>query len=102
MADEPLDCASHACAAMPSTDQLLTSKTPERLAETFPNALELKFAKGKQAQLPIVLRPLESQRLGLRVTVPADAKRGSSFTLDLVQRENGKIVGGVALRINVR
>ncbi|VXB23861.1 conserved hypothetical protein [Pseudomonas sp. 8BK] len=101
-ADNALDCASHACAAMPSTDQLLTSKTPERLAETFPNALELKFAKGKQAQLPIVLRPLESQRLGLRVTVPADARRGSSFTLDLVQRENGKIVGGVALRINVR
>ena len=50
----------------------------------------------------MLLQPLESQRLGLRVTVPADAKRGSRFILDLVQRENGKIVGGVALHINVR
>ena len=88
--------------AAPAEDQLLTSETPQRLAETFPGALELAFAQGKQAQLPIRLQPLESQRLGLRVTVPAQAKPGSSFTLDLVQRENGKIVGGVALRIDVR
>ncbi|MGB4075361.1 hypothetical protein [Pseudomonas sp.] len=101
-ADTQLDCASHSHAAIPSSDQLLTGKSAEQLVESFPGALELAFAKGKQAQLPVVLRPLESQRLGLRVTLPADAKRGSSFVLDLLQRENGKVVGGVALRINVR
>jgi hypothetical protein len=102
LAVEQLDCACHAQMAALAEDQLLTSAVPQRLSETFPGALELAFAQGKQAQLPIRLQPLESQRLGLRVTVPAQAKPGSSFTLDLVQRENGKIVGGVALRINVR
>ena len=47
------------------------------------------------------LKPLESLRLGLRVSVPAKAKRGQRFALDLVQRENDKIVGGVALTVRV-
>ncbi len=101
MEDQALDCTGHAEAPQPLADALLTNKNPERLATTFPTALELDFAKGQQAQLPLRLQPLESQRLGLRITVPANAKPGSSFTLDLVQLEQGKVVGGVALRINV-
>lgn len=99
---EQLDCTYHAQVTAPAEDQPLTSAEPQRLNAAFPGALELAFAPGKQAQLPVRLQPLESQRLGLRVTLPANAQRGSSFTLDLLQRENGKIVGGVALRINVR
>lgn len=99
---QTLDCTDHAEAAKPLADALLTSKNHEHLAVAFPTAVELDFANGQRAQLPLRLQPLESQRLGLRIKVPANAKPGSSFTLDLVQREQGRIVGGVALRINVR
>ena len=80
---------------------LNTSAQPARLAESFPAALELPFAEGATARLPVRLAPLQAQQIGLRVTVPAQTKRGASFIVDLVQRENGKVVGGVALRINV-
>lgn len=98
----PLDCAcgDHAAPA-DAEPALLTSHVPERLAEAFPGALELAFAPGKRAQLPVLLRPAESLRVGLRVKVPPNAKRGTRFTVDLVQRENGKIVGGVALEVRV-
>lgn len=92
--------------ALPPAEQgvtdALTSRTPERLSAAFPSALELAFAAGKQTRLPLLLGPAESQRIGLRIRVPTKTKRGTSFTLNLVQRENGKIVSGVALRINVR
>ncbi|WJN57542.1 HAD family hydrolase [Pseudomonas sp. SO81] len=96
-----LDCA--ACQPLASADrlELLTSAQPARLAESFSAALELPFAQGTTARLPVRLEPLQAQQIGLRVTVPAQAKRGSSFIVDLLQRENGKVVGGVALRINV-
>ncbi|WP_044870366.1 HAD family hydrolase [Pseudomonas sp. LFM046] len=97
-----LDCS---CGEHPDTADaasvLLTNHAPERLAEAFPGALELAFAQGQRTTLPVLLRPAESQRIGLRVKVPANAKRGSRFTLDLVQRENGRIVGGVALEVRV-
>ena len=101
-APQTLDCTGHTETAKPLADALLTSKNHERLAVAFPTAVELDFANGQRAQLPLRLQPLESQRLGLRIKVPANAKPGSSFTLDLVQREQGRIVGGGALRINVR
>lgn len=96
-----LDCASH---AEPARDHVepLTSVQPARLAERFPAALELSFAPGAAATLPVRLAPQQAQRVGLRVTVPPGAKRGASLLIDLVQREKGKVVGGVALRINVR
>jgi hypothetical protein len=97
-----LDCA--ACQPLASADrlELLTSAQPARLVESFSGALELPFAQGATARLPVRLAPLQAQQVGLRVTVPAQAKRGASFIVDLLQRENGKVVGGVALRINVR
>lgn len=97
-----LDCA--ACQPVARVDHLqpLTSAQPARLAESFAAALELPFARGASARLPVRLAPLQAQRIGLRVTVPANARRGSSFLVDLLQRENGKVVGGVALRVMVR
>jgi hypothetical protein len=100
-ANKTLDCAGHAKASIADANALLTDKNPEHLAAAFPTSLELDFTKGQQAQLPLRLQPLEAQRLGLRIKVPANAKPGSSFLLDLVQLEHGKVVGGVALRINV-
>ncbi len=97
---EALDCACHPLAKDEQLE-LLTSKRPELLFDAFPAALELAFARGAKAELPVRLQPLIAQRVGLRISVPANAKRGSSFLIDLVQRENGKVVGGVALRINV-
>lgn len=94
------------CACLPQEvvvrREPLTSDQPERLIAAFPGALELSFAVGGAAVLPVRVPPQQAQRVGLRVTVPANAKRGSSLLVDLVQRENGKVVGGVALRINVR
>lgn len=97
-----LDCA--ACQPLLRGERLapLTSKEPQLLVEAFPAALELPFAPGQEARLPVRLAPLEAQRVGLRVTVPAKAKHGSSLLVDLLQRESGKVVGGVALRIEVR
>ncbi len=97
-----LDCS---CDEHPNAEDagsaLLTSHVPERLATAFPGALELAFGRGERARLPVLLRPAEALRVGLRVKVPANAKRGTRFTLDLVQRENDRIVGGVALEVRV-
>ncbi|GLZ85953.1 hypothetical protein Pres01_20040 [Metapseudomonas resinovorans] len=84
-----------------SSTAVLTSHAPERLIEQFPGALELPWAQGERAQLPVLLRPSEALRVGLRIQVPSTAKRGSRFTIDLLQRENGKPVGGVALEVRV-
>ena len=82
-------------------DAPLTSVAPERVAGAFPGALEVPFGGGERPRVPIVLRPSESLRVGLRVMVPPTAKRGTRFTVDLVQRDGGRIVGGVALTVNV-
>ena len=79
---------------------LLTNAAPAVVGSAFPGALEVQFAGGERPRVPIVLRPQESVRVGLRVTVPASAKRGTTFTVDLLQREGDRIVGGVALTVN--
>ncbi len=97
-----LDCAcSHQDNGTALAATMLTSRAPERLAEQFPGALELAFAHGERTGFPVLLRPSEALRVGLRVQVPGNAKRGSRFTVDLLQRENGRIVGGVAMEVRV-
>lgn len=70
------------------------------LAAAFPEAVELPFGAGARASLPIKLHPTESVRVGLRVTLPQNTARHASITLDLVQRDRGKVVGGVTLQLN--
>ena len=63
-------------------------------------AVELPFESGPRSQLALRLKPLERLRVGLRVTLPADAKPGQEYRLDLVQRDGGnQVTGGVALTI---
>jgi hypothetical protein len=74
--------------------------TAEGLALAFPKALELPFASGERASLQAQVGPGQAVRVGLRVSLPDNVKPGTRLQLDLVQRDGGKVVGGVSLRLN--
>lgn len=93
---DTLDCgyASPQGSAQPAAaDELLTAR--------FPDAVELPFKPGRRVGVPIRLRPLESIPIGLRFKLPASARVGASFTLDVVQREGQRVVGGAAVNVRV-
>lgn len=71
------------------------------LLREFAGSLELPFGAGERAALTVKLRPQEPTRLGLRFQLPADAPAGARFVLDVVQRVGTRVVGGVALEVNV-
>jgi hypothetical protein len=99
---DTLDCgyAVHEHAAAPAAvDRDAAADGP--LTPRFPDAMELPFTRGERVGVPIKLRPLESMRMGLRFKLPADARVGASFTLDLIQREGQRVVGGVAVAVRV-
>lgn len=74
----------------------------DQLITAFPRAVELPFTKDDKFIQPLRLKPLESLRVGLKLTLPANAKRGTDYTVDLVQREGDKVVGGVALTVRAK
>jgi FMN phosphatase YigB (HAD superfamily) len=78
------------------------SRDADAAAQAFANATETPFEPGRVATQTLRLKPLESLPVGLRVSLPPGAKPGASYRLDLVQRENGKVVGGVALTIRAK
>jgi hypothetical protein len=97
------------CGGGPSTsrysDQMWTSDSPNGLAaKQFEQAKEVAFEAGRVARVPVAMRGLEQLTLGLRLHVPANAKPGAVFKMDLIQRDkNGKhILGGLAIEIHVR
>jgi hypothetical protein len=71
------------------------------LLREFAGNLELPFAAGERATHTVKLRPQEPTRLGLLFQLPADAPAGARFVLDVVQRVGTKVVGGVAVEVNV-
>jgi hypothetical protein len=100
-----LDCSDQLNAGDKNSYDALSSNTAEALAASqFANALEIQFAPGPAARIPISLRTAQQLLLGLRVTVPKTAKPGEVFHLDLVQRDfsSKRIAGGLAIEIHVR
>ena len=99
-----LDCGG----SIPGPDQInkgriLTSDTPELILRRFPNSFEVKLPERKPA-LRVEL-PSHSQRVvGLKISVPEKAKVTEPVNLHFVQRhvKTKKIVGGVAVQVNVR
>jgi hypothetical protein len=90
--------------AADETGAMLTSHSPDAAGRQFKEAVEVRFGAGLVARTPISLGPYEQLLMGLRVEVPAEAKRGESLRVDLIQRDrSGKtILGGLAVEIRVR
>ncbi len=104
-ASPDLDCGGRVPARDGAVNAPLTSGTTEaRAARQFADAVELPFAAGLKAQLPVSLRPAQQMVLGLRLRVPPNARRGDVLTTDLVQREagNNRITGGFTVEIHVK
>ncbi len=106
-AEMQLDCAGQ---IQPQVDnhkiriaEVITSDRPELLAEKFEQGVEVSFANGAIAQIPISVKAQEQLVFGFRLKVPQEAKRGDTLNLDLAQRDmkTNRVVGGIAVQINV-
>ncbi len=87
----------------PPTAHYTPKFAPASLVEEKNGGTAVVFARGPASGIGIALRPWQIVRAVLRFTIPKDAKPGEHFDLDLVQRgEDGRIVGGVAVRVNVQ
>ncbi len=83
--------------------QVLTAAQPELLTKQFERGVEVFFASGVVAQMPVLIGPQEQMTFGLRLKIPREAKSGDTLRLDLVQRDarSKRILGGIAVMINV-
>jgi hypothetical protein len=81
-----------------------TSRTPDApAAQFFKNATVLPFPGGVTGRLDWPLAGAGQAAAALRVAVPRQARPGDELYLHLVQRgADGRIEGGIALRIRVR
>lgn len=99
-----LDCGDHA-PGRPGGDpsRFLTSDTPAAVARRFPRGWEVAFADGVRAEMAVVVPPHTQTVVGLRVAIPAEWEKAGLVTVHLVQRHaaTGRIVGGVAVQVNV-
>jgi hypothetical protein len=82
---------------------LLTSARPDRIAQAFPDAVELRFRPGARARVPVTVPPQAPTVVGLKIVAPRDAKPGATFTTHLAYRDaNGRrLRGGVAIEVRV-
>jgi hypothetical protein len=97
--DGTLDCGG---VAVDGADASVPASA--RIARRFENAAEVEFKQGRVAQIPLTLEPRGQLVVGLRLRVPKEARPGSTFTLDLLEREreSGRVVGGVAVQVRVK
>ncbi|MCP4321700.1 MAG: hypothetical protein GY787_07590 [Alteromonadales bacterium] len=64
--------------------------------------LELRFASGASAGLPIALMPKSQYAMKVRIEVPKDTKPGEKLPIELVQRDQfGQVVGGVSIQVQI-
>jgi hypothetical protein len=101
----PLDCSGPGAPVRGDSAVMLTSNTlNSALAQRLEKSVELAFASGSAAQIPVVLSPAEQTMFGLRISAPASAQPGDVIRVDLVKRdETGKqILGGVAVEVHVK
>jgi hypothetical protein len=61
------------------------------------------FRPGKLSGFPITVEPRSSIKVGLKLTAPPEAKPGDVIMVDLIQRnEQGEVVGGISVQMNIR
>jgi hypothetical protein len=84
--------------------RMLTSFNPNAAsARHFTEAVQVLFAPGRLAQIPVALSRHEQLVMGLRLELPQGARIGEALRLDLVQRDRSgnRILGGLAIEIHV-
>ncbi len=99
-----LECGGHIPgAAHADRGRILTSVTPDLIEARFPQSWEAAFPGKGAASLAFDLPPYTQTVVGLKITVPRDARPGQVIRLHFVQRSLSAkcIVGGVAVQINV-
>jgi hypothetical protein len=82
-----------------------TSKNPQSiLAERLRDATLLQVPAGRVRDVPVTVPFGSVLRIGARIHVPKDAKRGSRFKVHIVQRTPflRRVLGGVAVEVRVR
>ncbi len=102
-----LDCSGFVCesniVSNYNFNRIITSDNTDTLALHIKDGNEVFFSHGRSSQISISLGPQDQRLLGLRLTVPKDAKPGEIYRVDLVKRNRcGKhILGGLAVEIHV-
>ncbi len=99
-----LECGGRVPATQPEDrGRVLTSAMPDLILERFPQSWEAAFPAKGAARLTLHLLPLDQTVVGLKISVPRDAKPGQVIRLHFVQHSLSarRIVGGVAAQINV-
>jgi hypothetical protein len=71
-------------------------------ARQFEDAAEVPFEPGLRARIPLTVTPAGQLVFGMRIHVPRDAKPGTAYAFDLLQRDNGRVAGGFAVHVRVR
>lgn len=82
-----------------------TSRNPQAmLAERLRHAKVLPMKAGSVRDVPVTVPFGEWLRIGARIVVPKEAKRGSRLKVHLVQRSpfSRRVLGGVAVEVRVR
>ncbi len=84
-------------------NQIITSSTAQRLDQILPAYQTKVFSKGKISRIPLTLAPEQQRLFGLRIYIPAQARRGDVINLNLVKRRAGteKVLGGIAISVHV-
>ena len=90
-------------ATSPNKGRIITSKTPDLLLDRFSDSWEFRFPEKKlslQVEIPVFTQKV----VGLKVAIAKTSKTDQSFKLHFVQKhkKTRRIVGGVALQVNVR
>ena len=100
-----LECGAHiAGSGHARRGRLLTSTSLDLIQDRYPKSWEVAFPAKGAAKLALDLPPFNQTEVGLKIAVPANAKPGEVIRLHFVQRSLSakRIVGGVAVLINVR
>jgi hypothetical protein len=102
--DAILDCGGHLSASPNNFNNVITSKNFMQFV--FKN-YDAVFSRLPNLKIPSLLTELKSNDqvlLALKVDVPKNAKKGSVYHFDVVQRDDrsSRIIGGIALKIQVK
>jgi hypothetical protein len=95
----PMDCVGGEPIPEERVGGVLLSTRPQRIARRFPDAVERPVKAALRVRVPVHPPAEAPTTVGLKITVPPDAIPGSTFIVDLVQREGSVIVGGVAVEV---
>ncbi|HKR03729.1 MAG TPA: hypothetical protein VJY62_03765 [Bacteroidia bacterium] len=96
------DCGYHLNHKSKNHDRIYSMQS-ERFKHIFPAAREILFKMESGLKIPVSINPFEQQVYGLKVMAPPKVRKGEVLKYDLVQTDSksGKILGGIAVQINI-